>query len=99
MKVTCGSVVACQFIYAHPRCRTSQHRRTFIPLSEYLWNDLGVTLYSMVWDWQILNSEPIIFIGILIIFIGIGPGGGYNRNEEVRRRAGIERRVEQIREY
>ena len=34
VRVTRGSLIA------HPRCRTSQYRRTFIPLSVSLWNDL-----------------------------------------------------------
>ena len=29
-----------RYTYAHPRCRTSQYRRTHIPLSVSLWNDL-----------------------------------------------------------
>ena len=33
-------LVAHRYAYAPPRCRTSQHRVTFIPLSVYLWIDL-----------------------------------------------------------
>ena len=29
------------YMYEPLRCRISQHRRTFIPLSASLWNDLG----------------------------------------------------------
>ena len=33
VRVTRGAVIAYLYTYAPPRCRTSQHRRTFIPLS------------------------------------------------------------------
>ena len=41
VQVTRGALVAHRYIYAPPRCRTSQYRRTFIPLSVSLWNDLS----------------------------------------------------------
>ena len=41
VRVTGGALVAHRFTYAHPRCRTSQYRRTFIRLSVSLWNDLA----------------------------------------------------------
>ena len=31
VRVTCGTLVADRYTYAPPRCRTSQHRRNFIP--------------------------------------------------------------------
>ena len=40
VRVTRGAVIAHRYTYAPPRCRTSQYRRTFIPLSVSLWNDL-----------------------------------------------------------
>ena len=40
VRVTCGTLIAHRYTYAPPRCRTSQNRRTFIPLSVSLWNDL-----------------------------------------------------------
>ena len=39
-RVTRGTLIIHRYTYAPPRCRTSQYRRTFIPLSVYLWNDL-----------------------------------------------------------
>ena len=39
--VTRGAVIEHRYTYAHPRCRTLQYRRTFIPLSVSLWNDLS----------------------------------------------------------
>ena len=40
VRVTRGTLIAHRYTYAPPRCRTSQYRRTFIPLSVSLWNDL-----------------------------------------------------------
>ena len=44
VRITHGAVIADRNTYAPPRCRTSQYRRTFIPLSLTLWNDLGDTV-------------------------------------------------------
>ena len=40
VRVTSGALIAHRYTYAPPCCRTSQYRRTFIPLSASLWNDL-----------------------------------------------------------
>ena len=44
VRVTRGALIALLYTFAPPRCRTSQYRRTFIPLvdeiSLSLWNDL-----------------------------------------------------------
>ena len=40
VRVTRGALIAHRYTFAPPRCRTSQHRRTFILLSVSLWNDL-----------------------------------------------------------
>ena len=48
VQVTCGTVIAHRFTYAPPRCRTSQYRRAFIPLSVYLWNDLSDPVFDGV---------------------------------------------------
>ena len=52
MRVTHGAVIAHGFTYAPPRCRISQYRRTCIPLSVCLWNDLRTPCW-MVWDWRV----------------------------------------------
>ena len=39
--VTRGAMIAHRYTYAPPRYRTAQYRRTFIPLSVSLWNDLS----------------------------------------------------------
>ena len=61
VRVTRASVIAHRFTYAPPRCKTSQYRRTFIPLSVSLWNDLIVTPCSMVWDWRVSRAGPMPF--------------------------------------
>ena len=40
VRVTRGALIAHRYTYAPPRCRTTQYRRTFIPLSLSLWNVL-----------------------------------------------------------
>ena len=40
VRVTLCALVAHRYTNAPLRCRTSQHRRTFIPLSVSLWNHL-----------------------------------------------------------
>ena len=46
--VTRGALVAHRYTYAPPRCRTSQHTRTFINLPVSLWNDLATNVYDDV---------------------------------------------------
>ena len=48
VRVTLGALVAYRYTYAPPRCRTSQYRRTFVPLSVYLWNDLADLVFDGV---------------------------------------------------
>ena len=46
--VTCSAVITHWYIYAPPRCRTLQYRRTFIPFSVSLWNDVRDTVFDGV---------------------------------------------------
>ena len=46
--VTRGAVIVHRFTYAPPRCRTCQYRRTYIPLSVSLWNDLSDPVFDGV---------------------------------------------------
>ena len=48
VRVSRGALVAHQYTYAPPRCRTSQFRRTFVLLSMSLWNDLADPVYNGV---------------------------------------------------
>ena len=47
-RVIRGSLVAHRHSFAPPRCRTSQYRRTFVPLSVSLWNDLSDPVFDGV---------------------------------------------------
>ena len=46
--VTCGALVAHRHSFVPPHCRTSQYRRTFVPLSVSLWNDLSEPMFDGV---------------------------------------------------
>ena len=73
--VTRGALVPHRYTYTPPRCRTSRHHRTFIPLSVSLWNDLddsvcdvSISLWNDlddsvcdVWDWQVSRAGPMSF--------------------------------------
>ena len=48
VRVTRGGVIAHRYTYAPPRCRTSQYRRTFVPYSVSLWNDLSDPVFDGV---------------------------------------------------
>ena len=47
-RVTRGALVADSHSFAPPRCRTSQYRRSFVPLSVSLWNDLRDPVFDGV---------------------------------------------------
>ena len=48
VRVTRGAVIAHRYTYVPPRCRTSQYRRTFVPFSVSLWNDLSDPVFDGV---------------------------------------------------
>ena len=48
VRVTRGALVAHRYTYTPPRCRISQYRRIFIPLSVSLWNNLAVPVFDGV---------------------------------------------------
>ena len=48
VRVTCGVLVTHRYTYGPPRCRTSEYRRTFVPLSVSLRNDLADTIFDGV---------------------------------------------------
>ena len=48
VRVTRGVVITHRYTYANPRCRTSQYRRTFIPLSLSQYNDLSDPVFNGV---------------------------------------------------
>ena len=60
VRVARGALVTHRYTYAPLRCRTSQYRRTFIPLSVSCGMIL-LTPYSMVWDWRVSREGPMLF--------------------------------------
>ena len=48
VRVTRGALVAHKHSFAPPRCRTFQYRRSFVPLSVSLWNDLSDPVFDGV---------------------------------------------------
>ena len=48
VRVTRGALAAHRYTYATLRCRTSQYRRTFVPLSVSFWNDLADFVFDGV---------------------------------------------------
>ena len=48
VRVPHDTVIAHQYTFAPPRCRTSQCHRTFTPLSVSLWNDLSDLVFDGV---------------------------------------------------
>ena len=47
-RVARGALVAHRHSFAPPSCRTSQYRRSFVPLSVSLWNDLSDPVFDGV---------------------------------------------------
>ena len=45
-RVTHGDLVVHRHSFAPPRCRTSQYRRSFVPLYVSLWNDLSDPVFD-----------------------------------------------------
>ena len=46
VRVKGGAVIAHRYTYTPPRCRTSKYRKTFIPLSLSLWNNLCDAVFA-----------------------------------------------------
>ena len=47
-RVTRGALIAHRHSFAPPHCRISQYRRSFVPLSVSLWNDLSDPVFDSV---------------------------------------------------
>ena len=47
-RVTRGALVTHRHSFAPPRCKTSQYRRSFVPLSVSLWNDHSEPVFDGV---------------------------------------------------
>ena len=48
VRITRGALIARRYSFAPPSCRTSQYRRTFVPFSVSLWNDLSDPVFDGV---------------------------------------------------
>ena len=66
VQVTRGPLIAHRYTYAPPRCRTSQYRRTFIPLSVYLWNDLSDPVFDGVGLAGFKSRANVFFIFLAV---------------------------------
>ena len=58
--VTRGSVVAHQYTFAPPHCRTSQTAGLLFTC-QYLCGTILVTPYLLVWDWRASRAGPMPF--------------------------------------
>ena len=64
VRVTRGAVIAHRYTYAPPRCRTSQKRSTFIPLSVSLWSHLDDSVFDGVGLTGFQELGQCLFIGL-----------------------------------
>ena len=64
LRVIRGARVAHRYTYTPPRCRTSQYRRTFMPLSVSLWNDLAGPVFDVVGLAGFKSRANVFFIGL-----------------------------------
>ena len=62
------ALVAHQYIYAPPRHKTSQCRRTFIPLSVSLWNDLANPIFDGVGLAGFNSSDNAFLLALAAIY-------------------------------
>ena len=67
VRVTRGTLIAHRYTYAPPRCITSQYRRTFIPLSVSLWNDLVDPVFDGVGFGGFQERVQCHFVGLVAL--------------------------------
>ena len=68
VRATRGALVAHRYSYAHPRCRTSQYRRTYVHLSVSLYNDLADLLFDGVGLAGFKSMANSFFISFFVLF-------------------------------
>ena len=74
-RVTRSALFAHRHSFAPPRCRTSQYRRSFVPLSVSLWNDLtdpvfdgvGLVGFKSRANAFLLSSSPLSFLSPTVL--------------------------------
>ena len=82
-RVTRGVLVAHRHSFAPPRCRTSQYRRSFVPHSVSLWNDLsdpvfdGVGLAGFKSRANAFCWHDLLFLFCLLLFYLFLPSMGW----------------------
>ena len=64
VRATRGALVAHQYTYAQPHCRTLQYSRTFIPFSVSLWNDLANSVFDGVGTGVFQKPGQCFFISL-----------------------------------
>ena len=73
-RVTRGALVVHRHSYAPPRCMTSQYRRSIVPLSVSLWNNLsdpvfvGVGLAGFKSRAMLSGWHDLLFLFCLLLF-------------------------------
>ena len=67
-RVTRGALVAHRHSFAPPHCRTSQYRRTFVPLSVSLWNYLSDPVFDGV-GLAGFRAEPMLSYWPNLLFL------------------------------
>ena len=66
--VTSDALVAHRFTYEPPRCRTTQCRMTFLPLSETLWNDLAYPVFDSLGLLGFKNMDNSFLFAVYCLF-------------------------------
>ena len=64
VRETQGALVAHRYTYVTPGCRTSQYRKTVVPLLVFLWNDLADPLFDGVGMAGFKSKANAFFIGL-----------------------------------
>ena len=67
-RVTLGALFAHRHSFAPPRCRTCQYRRSFVPLSVSLWNDLSDPVFDGVGLAGCFIFFCLIFLSTVLCF-------------------------------
>ena len=66
VRVTRGALVAHRYSFAPPHCRTSQYRRTFVPLLVSLWNDISDPVFGGTGGFQ--EQSQYFNVGMICSF-------------------------------
>ena len=70
-RVTRGALVAHRLSFAPPRCRSSQYRRSFVPLSVSLWNYLSDLVFDGCRTGGFQEQSQCFHVGMICSFFGV----------------------------